>query len=51
MADSNTRKNIFEIFDNYYSGSDEDFQAYDPNEHESSEDAGYKEQEFCIFRF
>ena len=38
MADSHTRKNIFEKFDNNDSGSDKDFQASDPDESGSSDD-------------
>ena len=43
MSDSHTRKNIFEREDNYDFGSGEDFQASEPQESESSEDAGCKE--------
>ena len=42
MADPHTRMNIFETFDNYDCGYDEDFQASDPNEIEISEDDGCK---------
>ena len=45
MADSHTRKNIFEMFHNYDSSSDEDFQASDADESEISEDTGCKKQE------
>ena len=43
MTDSHTRMYIFEIFDYYDSGSDEDFQASDPDQSESSEGSGCKE--------
>ena len=45
MADSHTRKNIFETFDNYDSVSHKDFQPSDPVESGSSEDDTCKEQE------
>ena len=46
MADSLTRKNIFETFDNYDYGSDEDSQVSDPDGRESNENGGCKEQYF-----
>ena len=49
MADSHTRKYIFEISDKYYSGSNEDyFQTPYPND---SEMLDAKSRGFCKFRF